>query len=538
MKFENVLVEVNGFGRFQIRMILLLVIPRVTLPFHFLLNNFITVIPSHHCDISSLDDGERFRNLSLEDKLVVGVPSQSDGSPSLCQMFPEPQYHLLYNSTNATDLPTIPCQNGWVYDNSTFKSTLATEWDLVCDKKSVNRATATIFFMGVMVGAAAFGYHSDRFGRKKTLLVSYIITAIFGFASAFSYNFAMFAAMRFFTGFGISGISIVSIVLCIEWVDIKHRTAVGVLLSLDWSMSTVLLPGVAYLVKDWRHLTATVTSPLLLAIISWRWLPESARWLISNGKVNSAHFHLTECAKHNRREEFMADIKPEVLSKVIIVEDENRKYSYVDLVKTPRMRQLALKTGIVWFGVACIYYGISLNVSGFGLNIYLTQFIYGVTEVPAKIFIIFFLNKIGRRLTQAGTLFLTGLCLFCNMFIPQSQWIARTFLGASGKMFAEAAFTTVFLYTTELYPTVMRQNGLGYSSFMARIGVSVSPLVIILEDVWSFLPSIMFCLVAVAATLSAFFLPETLNVRLPETIEDVEQTRRRSIPSSDEKPTL
>ncbi|KAM4583581.1 solute carrier family 22 member 7-like [Odontesthes bonariensis] len=524
MKFDNVLAEVNGFGRFQIRTILLLVIPRVTLPFHFLLNNFIAVIPAHHCNISSLDDEGIFRNLSQEERLIVSIPVQQDGSPNSCQMFAEPQYHLLLNATNITDLPTMPCQNGWVYDNTTFKSTLATEWDLVCDHKSVNTATATIFFMGVMVGAAIFGYLSDRFGRKRTLLVSYIMTTLFGFASAFSYNFYMFAAMRFLTGFGISGISIVSIVLCVEWVDIKHRTYVGVLMSLDWSVSTIILPGVAYIVNDWRHLTAAVTSPLFAAMLCWRLLPESARWLISNGKVNSAHFYLSNCAKVNRREEFMADLKPEVLSKVILVENENKKCSYVDLVRTPKMRQLTLLTGIVWFGVACTYYGISLNVTGFGVNIYLTQFIYGVTEVPAKAFIVFFLNKIGRRWTQVGTLFLTGLCIFCNMFIPKDLWTAQTALGALGKMFAEAAFTTVFLYTTELYPTVMRQSGLGYSSFMARIGVSLSPLMMILEDVWVLLPSTLFSLVAVTATLSASFLPETKNVRLPETIEDVEQT--------------
>lgn len=195
MKFDNVLAEVNGFGKFQIRMMLLLVIPRVTLPFHFLLNNFIASIPSHHCTLSSLDDGGTFGNLSQQEKLVVSIPFQEDGSPSSCQMFAEPQYHLLFNSTNTTDLPAVPCRSGWTYDNTTFKSTLATEvcslktwfydwgsalsyltflfwvflskWDLVCEKKSLNRATATIFFMGVMVGAAAFGYHSDRCGNPS-----------------------------------------------------------------------------------------------------------------------------------------------------------------------------------------------------------------------------------------------------------------------------------------------------------------------------------------------------------------------------------
>ncbi|KAM3624669.1 uncharacterized protein V6R79_026363 [Siganus canaliculatus] len=450
-------------------------------------------------------------------------------------MFAEPQYHLLLNSSNFTDLPTVECQNGWVYDNSTFKSTLATEWDLVCDQRRVNKATATIFFMGVMVGAAVFGYLSDRFGRKRALLVSYMSTTSFGIACAFSHNFAMFAAMRFCTGVGLSGISIISLTLCIEWVDIKHRTGVGVLLSLDWSIGTAILPGVAYFLNDWRSLTAVSTCPLFLAMVGWWWLPDSARWLISNGNLKAAHYYLSECARVNGRKQFMADLKPEVLSKVIVVENQNRKYSYLDLVKTPRMRSLALFTGIVWFSVACTYYGISLNVSSFSLNIYVTQFIYGAMELPGKALVYFSLYKIGRRTTQAFTLCLTGVCLFCNMFIPASQWTVQSAIGALGKMFAESTFTNLFLYTTELYPTVLRQNGLGFCSFMARVGVSVSPLVMLLEEVWGLLPSVIFCLVSFTGGISAMFLRETQNTRLPETIEDVEQTRRRSISTSEEK---
>ena len=127
MKFENVLAEVDGFGKFQLMTIFLMVIPRVTLPFHFLMNNFIAVIPSHHCNISSLDDRAVFKNLSQEERLVVDIPVQEDGTPNSCQMFAEPQYHLLLNSSSMTELPTVPCQNGWVYDNNIFKSTLATE---------------------------------------------------------------------------------------------------------------------------------------------------------------------------------------------------------------------------------------------------------------------------------------------------------------------------------------------------------------------------------------------------------------------------
>lgn len=60
---------------------------------------------------------------------------------------------------------------------------------------------------------------------------------------------------------------------------------------------------------------------------------------------------------------------------------------------------------------------------------------------------------------------------------------------------------------------------------MARIGISVTTLVFLLEEVWSQLPSLIFFLVAFAASLVTLLLPETKNIRLPETIEDVEQTR-------------
>uniref|UniRef100_A0A672YJU4 Solute carrier family 22 member 6 n=1 Tax=Sphaeramia orbicularis TaxID=375764 RepID=A0A672YJU4_9TELE len=523
MKFDSVLAEVNGFGRFQLQLIFFLVIPRLTLPSHFLLNNFIAAIPQHHCNISFLDDGSIWGNLSTAGRVIVTIPAKDDGTPSSCKMFSEPQYHLLHNYTNITDIPTVPCQNGWVYNNSTFKSTLATEWDLVCDDRKLSRATVTIFFIGVMLGAGVFGHLSDRLGRKRTLLLAYVTTTVFGFASAFSQHFALFVVMRFFTGVGLSGISIITIVLCIEWVDIKHRTAVGILLSLDWSIFSAMLPVVAYYVNDWRNLIITTTSPLCLAIICWWWIPDSARWLISNGKVDSAHFYLTKCAQVNGREQFMADLKPEVLSKVILVENGNRKYSYLDLLKTPRMRRLALLTAIVWFGVAFPYYGIIFSISGFGINIYLTQFIYGAIEIPAKGFAFFTVNKVGRRLSQTSYLVLTGLCIFCNIFIPQGAF--RTAVASLGKMFSESSFTCVFLYTTELYPTVLRQNGLGFCSIMARTGTSIAPLIIHLEEFWVHLPSTIFCLVAFIAGLSASFLSETKNIRLPETIEDVEQTR-------------
>ncbi|XP_043118176.1 solute carrier family 22 member 7-like [Puntigrus tetrazona] len=530
MKIENLLSEVGGFGKYQFGIMALLVIPRITLPFNFLLNNFIATIPSHHCDISSLDVDGILGNLSQEERLIVSIPAQEDGTPASCHMFSHPQFHLLTNSSSSSEPSVVKCQNGWEYDNNTIKSVLATEFGLVCDRKSLNRATTTIFFVGVMVGAGFFGWLSDRYGRKRMLMVAYLISISFGVASACSTSFIMFAIMRFFTGMGLTGISIITIVLCIEWTDIEHRTIAAVTISIDWSISTMILPGIAYLIKDWRPLVITVTAPLILAVITWRWLPESARWLIANGRLEEAHFYLTKCASTNKRQHNLRDIKPETLANVIIAEDSgDRKYSYLDLVRSSKMRKLALLTGATWFGVASTYYGISLNISGFGLNLYFTQFIYGAIEMPAKLLAYLCLDKVGRRYSQVGTLIAAGVCIGITVLIPRDLWLPHTIISLLGKGFSEASFTCVMLYTTELYPTVLRQNGLGYSSFVGRVGVSLAPLVSLLDEVWLHLPKVLFCTVAVSSGLLALLLSETHGVRLPETIEDIEKNRKRSV---------
>ena len=43
--------------------------------------------------------------------------------------------------------------------------------------------------------------------------MSYVTSTVFGFTSAFSSNFIMFAALRFFTGFGLSGIGLITVAL-------------------------------------------------------------------------------------------------------------------------------------------------------------------------------------------------------------------------------------------------------------------------------------------------------------------------------------
>lgn len=119
-----------------------------------------------------------------------------------------------------------------------------------------------------------------------------------------------------------------------------------------------------------------------------------------------------------------------------------KNHSYLDLIKTPQLRKITLVSGTFWywiifwktpinagksnswcycafrFAVSFLYYGISFRISGFGVDMYLTQFIYGLIEVPAKIITFFVLNWIGRRNGQAWFLIVTGALIGINAAIP------------------------------------------------------------------------------------------------------------------------
>ncbi|KAG9472840.1 hypothetical protein GDO78_016765, partial [Eleutherodactylus coqui] len=442
-------------------------------------------------------------------------------------MFSEPQLHLLLNRSEGVNMSWVQsCDQGWDYDHSTFTSTTVTQWDLVCEKKGLKQILATFFFIGVMLGTVVFGYLSDRFGRRAMLLLALVLSLLFGGLAAGSVSYPMFAVSLALSGSSLSGLTITVVALSLEWVEMQHRTVVGVMTSLCWSMGNILLALIAYLVRDWRWLAVSINAPCILGIVSIWWLSESPRWLLTKGFTERGEKELVRCAAMNGRKlDSFSKSKENIHSVAESLGSSSTAHSYIDLFRTPRLRKISLCAGLVWFGVAFSYYGISLDISGFGLNLFLTHFLYALVEVPAKLSLYFLLKYLGRCKTQAFTLLMTGVCIGVNVVIPRALEPLRTTIAIIGKGFSEAAFTVVILYTAELYPTVIRQNGAGYTSFVGRLGVAVAPLIKLLDDYWPPLSNVIFCSMALVSGLTAALLPETHNVPLPELISDVEHRR-------------
>ncbi|XP_027694089.1 solute carrier family 22 member 7 isoform X2 [Vombatus ursinus] len=482
-------------------------------------------VPIHHCTLPAQD---LLNNLTQETAwLEAYLPRELDGSLSSCYRYLYP--HSLSNaSQGAGEDQIVPCPEGWEYDQSQFYSTIATQWDLVCERKGLNRAISTLFFIGVLVGAVIFGYLSDRFGRRPLLLVTYVSTLALGLVSAFSVSYIMFVITRSLTGVAIAGFTIIVLPLELEWLDVEHRTVAGVLSSTFWSGGVMLLALVGYLIRDWRWLLLAVTLPCALGILSLWWVPESARWLLTQGRIKEAQHYLLQCAALNGRPQAREKLSIEALSLVAEREKVVRRPSYLDLFRTPRLRHISLCCMVVWFGVNFSYYGLSLDLSELGLNMYQTQLLFGAVEVPFKMIVYLSVRYAGRRFTQVGALLGTALTVGANLLLPSGLVAWRLVLKVTGKGFSEASFTTAYLFTSELYPTVLRQTGLGLTSLVGRFGGSLAPLATLLEGIWPPLPKVTYSGIALLASATALLLPETRNAKLPETIQDVEKKRTLS----------
>ncbi|MFT7802065.1 solute carrier family 22 member 6-A-like [Arapaima gigas] len=537
MGFAEILDEIGGFGRFQLIHVALLSVPGLLMASQNLLNNFTAGMPGHHCAIPNRTSLALVPNLSLSplsdtEVLRAFIPTVDGWKLSKCRRYREAQWHLVGANrsiagghSNGTGAATETCEDGWTYEKTEFLSTIVTEWDLVCTLGPLRRMSQTIYMGGVLTGAIIFGGLSDRFGRRALLIWSHFQLATLGSCTALSPNYLAYCIFRFLTGMSVSGVILNAFSLKMEWIPTKSRTVVGSISSFFFTVGQVILAGVAYSLRDWRQLQVAVCAPFYIFFICSWWFSESARWLVLNRRSEEALKHIHRVARINKKPEMMEKITLEVLESHMQkeVQSSTTVFTAYDLLRTPVMRKISICLIFVWFSTSFAYYGLAMDLQKFGVNIYLVQLIFGAVDFPAKLGALVTLSFVGRRVTQSACLLLSATVIFVNIFVPSEMQTLRTSLAVLGKGLTSASFTCVYLYTGELYPTVIRQTGMGFSSTMARIGSMAAPAVLILEDILPALPSIIYGGSAVMAGILAIFLPETLNVPLPDTIEDVEE---------------
>ncbi|XP_065169619.1 organic cation transporter protein-like isoform X2 [Atheta coriaria] len=407
-----------------------------------------------------------------------------------------------------------------IFDDSIFTDTIISQWDLVCDRAYLANMAQTFTMFGILVGNAFFGFWSDRSGRSKPMIVAVIIQVISGSLCAFVPWLWAFLLLRFVVATATGGTMVTSFVLVMELIGTKWRCTVATLYQIPFNLGHLTLALFGYLFRDWRYSQLAISLPSII-LISYFWLlPESPRWLLAAGEVEKATKILETAAKHNNLpvESIAQEVKTYAEKKQNETQARGRA---VDLFNT---RVMCLRTcciGFNWIVCGLCFFGVAQYVGQLGGNLFWNIAASAAIQVPGTCISILLLEKLGRKPTLILSNCVAGIFMLLIPFVEEhSHW--RVILAVVAMFGISISFPSVYLFSGEVFPTVVRNLGVGITSMMARFGSIAAPHISTL-GAYGAAPWVVPVIFGVAPLIGAIlvlWLPETRNTKLPDTLEE------------------
>lgn len=419
----------------------------------------------------------------------------------------------------------------WAAGNSS--STIA-EWGLVCDQKFLAAIPASLFFLGSLLGSAVYGRLADGFlGRKRTVLLSCLLTSATTFLTSLSPNIWIYSLLRFANGFSRSGIGICCLVLSTEAVGRKWRGQVGQYgFFFFFTAGFLSLPLIAYPTRTcWRNIYKIISFlPLVYAVfILVPFVSESPRWLLVRGRSEEALDVLKRYAKVNGK------TFPANLSLLEPCANKVAGQCTKNLWNTNWAAKRMAIVMITGFGVGFVYYGVQLNVENLNFNLYFTVAINAMMEIPAVFVGSVLLSFTNRRLLFSLSAYIAGIsCILCIIFSSTSHKkgnqskgsLAQLTIEAIGFMAASTAFDVMYVYCVELFPTNVRNFAVSMLRQSLMLGASIAPLLVVVGRLSPSLSFLVFGVLSIVSGMTSLWLPETRNSPLYETLEQQEEEEK------------
>uniref|UniRef100_A0A096M215 Solute carrier family 22 member 16 n=1 Tax=Poecilia formosa TaxID=48698 RepID=A0A096M215_POEFO len=547
MTVERMFDEYGHFKRFQACLYFAAVFQATSCGIHYLASVFLVETPNFVCSVPGNITDVLYGNItgsSLESVFPVIKPAggplvvrTSEGEQwelsrcrSALRINPQDFTYDYYGNKTMKD-----CSGNFVYDHTEVHSSIVTDWDLVCEKEWLAKLCQPTFMLGVLVGALLFGDIADRIGRVKILMITSLCQFALGVAVAFSLNYYFFVVLRFLLAMASSGYLVVVFVYVTEFTGSKVRTWTSMHIHAAFAVGIMVVALTGYLVRVWwiyQIILSICTSPFLL--FCWKF-PETPFYLMAKGRYQEAQALLDTIARFNglecrlKAEDLLEPMKSEN-GKTLLEKEEGerpaqpeKKLSILDLFCSWRMAGRTCTVWAIWFIGSLGYYVFSLGSVNLGGNQYVNLFLAG--ECQIKTFVIFCLcfALLHNVVTLAKSLHLTFDFCMIKRTAPHEIDSLAIALSMIGKFAVAIAFGLIYLYTCELYPTVIRWTlAVGSGSMMCRVGSIVAPFCVYLVDVWVYLPQLIVGILAFAIGVLTLLLPETLGEPLPTTLEEAE----------------
>ncbi|CAI9731809.1 organic cation transporter protein-like [Octopus vulgaris] len=369
-----------------------------------------------------------------------------------------------YYTTPSSNSSKVQCSYGRKFLTEEF-STIVSEFDLVCERKWLKSTLQSVYFFGYLSGCIVFGILPDRFGRKTMLFWTLLFLIVCGLGKIFVPSLAILTILYSLQALNCMGTSIIFYTMMLEFATTNSRTAVNFGYMCIFALISMILPGLAYAIPDWHYFELTVCLQPIISIFACRFISESPRWLIGRKQFAEAKTILRKMMKQNK-------IHPEEW--IVFFTNDVKSLEQIDFQDNLDDKRISPREKNYTF-----------------IDLFKTFYLASIT---------------------------LNICF--SWFVMGSYWFSLI-LVVLGKFGISAAFNSVYLLTAEIFPTVVRTNGLGVASMAARFGSIFAPFILQLSSYAKWLPLSIYGVLSFISGISLLFLPETKDKDLPQTFEDL-----------------
>ncbi|XP_077376263.1 solute carrier family 22 member 23-like [Festucalex cinctus] len=543
---DSVLPFLGGFGKYQKQLILLTWIPALFIGFSQYSDNFLLAQPNNTC-IRPLANATVSRSTT-----ATAATTTSGGNVTWAGSWASGGPQNESGRTLGVHNDTECMCNAWTFELHTgLVQNVVTKWSLVCNSAWKVHIAKFSLLVGSIFGYLVFGILADWFGRHPVLIISVLFMLVFGLTVAFSVNVPMFSTLRFFEGFCLSGITLSLYVLRIELCLPGWRFSMTMVASFVMLGGQLLMPGVAYLCRDWQVLQAVIICPLLL-MLSYIWIfPESLRWLLATQQYCRSKWIMGHIAKKNcvNMQQDPDNILPELQRAL------QRKPKKTCIVKMARTRNL-------WKNIVVLCVN---SLTGYGIHhcfarsmmdpeaqettmfhdFYADYYTMAGIAVASCLALCPAVGLMGRRGGLLMFMIITALASLLQLGLPNLLGKYSTHLNIDSSSTLKKNFSIAFsiigmfsshavsnlsiFFCAEITPTVIRGGGLGLVLASAGFGMLTAPIMELHNQKGYFLHHIIFACCTLICIICILLLPETRYHPLPETLADGESYARQPL---------
>ena len=331
-------------------------------------------------------------------------------------------------------------------------------------------------YLGMFVGALMFGILADKIGRRNTLLFTLSTMSVFTALNAFAPDPLTMSILRFLAGIGLGGALPQPGVYISEYVPKKYRGRFLGLVEASWVYGALLslaFPFFLFPVFGWRITFLVSLLPLFLVPLIYRFAPESLRYLQLKGRIS-------EAVKILRRHNLVGSDFGES-SIGVIKEEKSGVLENLRALWSVAFRKRTLMLWISWAVLVYTYHGIFIWLPTFYYNtldftvVRSIEWVLIVTlaQIPGYYSAALLLDKVGRKKIAITYLAFAGIGSLLLSFAMDTNSIL--FWSIVISFFNLGAWSALYAYTPELYPTRIRGTGSGAAASIGRLAGVIAP---------------------------------------------------------------